>query len=72
MKECTKEEFTKFIAEYPAKLEASFLTTCEPPPLQYNDFSEGKRWPESVVAQTRKEIDGNYKRTGEVRYWADI
>lgn len=46
---CTKEEFSAFIAAYPAPLKVSILHICEPEQVQYNDFSLGV-WPESVVA----------------------
>lgn len=48
--EVTKEEFDKFIKEYPNELITSMYMIGEPPSLEYNDFSDGKVWPESVVA----------------------
>lgn len=49
MKKVTKEEFDKFIENYPRKLEYSVLTICSPEKGQYNDFTLGV-WPKSVVA----------------------
>lgn len=50
MKKVTKEEFEKFIRDYPKPLVQDVYAIAEPPILQFNDFSEGKVWPESVVA----------------------
>jgi len=46
----TKEEFDNFINTYPSKLEVDVMGICEPPLKTYNDFSDGKIWPESAVA----------------------
>ena len=50
MKTVSKEEFDKFVKSYPNKLEWDVTGICEPPYGSYNDFSEGKIWPDSVVA----------------------
>ena len=49
-KQVSKEEFKQFIENYPNKLEWDVAGMCEPPYGSYNDFSDGKVWPESVVA----------------------
>ena len=50
-KEVSKEEFDKFIQEYPNKLERDVTGICEPPLATYNDFTIASKWPESVVAK---------------------
>ena len=45
-KKVTKEEFDAFIASYPNELDRD----VEPPLVNYNDFSSGKTWPDSIVA----------------------
>jgi len=49
-REVSQEEFNRFIAEYPHPLERNVARMFEPEQLSYNDFSDGKKWPESVVA----------------------
>lgn len=51
----SKEEFDKFIAEYPSELEGDYFMGWH----SYNDFSRngGCVWPESIVAM---ESDGAY------------
>ena len=50
-KRVSKEEFINFINNYPRKLERDTYMVCEPPLITYNDFSTGKKWPESTVAK---------------------
>lgn len=50
MKAVTIVEFLKFLDTYPRKLERDVLAICEPPRVQFNDFTLGN-WPQSVVAQ---------------------
>ena len=47
MKKVTKEEFTRFLNSYPNKLSQDQYPEYM---HSWNDFSEGKKWPESVVA----------------------
>ncbi len=70
--EVSKDELVKFVREWPNKLDYDVATICEPPLGNYNDFSDGKEWPESMVAKIEmdwlgpnKEID----RTGHKRFW---
>lgn len=51
-KKVTKEEFIKFIQNYPRKLKMDVWGACEPPLITYNDFELADRWPYSVVAKT--------------------
>jgi len=44
-----KEEFYIFIRNYSKKLEWDCYGVYEPPLGSYNDFSDGKKWPESIV-----------------------
>lgn len=48
MKEVSKEEFEKFIDEYPNDLETDFYMDW----YSWNDFTKngGCKWPESIVA----------------------
>ncbi len=48
-KQITKEELNNFIKAYPVKLEYDAYGP-EPAMGSYNDFSEGKIWPESIIA----------------------
>ena len=50
MKKVGKDEYLKFIGEYPRRLERDVCGISEPPLVTYNDFTRGK-WPESVVAK---------------------
>lgn len=50
-KQVTKEEFEDFRDNYGSKLEVDVTAICEPPLLSLNDFSDGKVWPESIVAK---------------------
>lgn len=45
-KKVSKEEFEKFLKEYPNKLESDWFMDW----VSWNDFSEGKVWPESMIA----------------------
>lgn len=46
----THVEFYIFIKNYSGKLESSISMISEPPTKFYDDFSDGKIWPESTVA----------------------
>lgn len=48
----TKEQFESFVSDR-EPLERDTLFSCDPPMKSYNDFSSGRKWPESVVAQIR-------------------
>ena len=50
-KQVTKEEFEDFRDNYRSKLVVDVAGMCEPPLLTLNDFSDGKKWPESIVAK---------------------
>jgi hypothetical protein len=71
-KKVSKEEFNIFLANYPNKLEKDVAYFFEPPMLSYNDFSDGKKWPESMVAQvccnTFMERHPNYKEEPDEYY----
>ena len=49
-KEVSKEEFTSFIETYPNKLEQDVAQFFEPPLITFNDLTDGKMWPDSVIA----------------------
>jgi len=48
----SKEDFYKFIDEYPRKLTYDCTGISDPPAISYNDFELANRWPYSVVANT--------------------
>lgn len=50
-KKVTKDEYIRFVRNYPARLVFDLTAICEPPMGSYNDFSDGKEWPESMVAK---------------------
>lgn len=50
-KKVTKEQFDLFVQIYPEKLDYHVTHICEPPLGSYNDFSVGKKWPDSMVAK---------------------
>lgn len=48
----TKEEFENFIKNYPSKLEEHWIFFCTPAIITWNDFSAGRKYPETIVAKT--------------------
>ena len=52
IKEVSKEEFQKFVDEYPRPLTRDVYGVCDPPLVSYNDFDLANRWPYSIVAST--------------------
>jgi len=61
-KQVTKEEFDKFVKEYPRKLTGDCCGICEPPSVTFNDFALANRWPHSVVARTWSYSDDPHDR----------
>ena len=59
MKKVGKDEFQKFIGEYPRELVCDVCAVSEPPLVTYNDFTLGK-WPDSVVAKTYLDDEKRY------------
>jgi hypothetical protein len=53
----SKEEFKKFVKEYPKELHKHAVMICEPPLITYHDFSDGKKYPESIIAKFSDEYD---------------
>jgi len=51
--EVSKADFDQYISDYPKPLEKDITRICEPPMLTYNDFSDGKVWPQSIVAKAQ-------------------
>ena len=51
-KRVTKEEFYKFVKNYPRKLTYDCTGISDPPAISYNDFELANRWPYSVMANT--------------------
>lgn len=52
LKDVTKEEFFKFIENYPNLLDTRLVTMTSPPMVCYEDFSKGN-WPKCTVGQYR-------------------
>ena len=50
MKKVNREEYIKFINEYPRELVRDVYAVFEPPLITYNDFTLGN-WPDSIVAK---------------------
>ena len=59
--EVSEDVFYKHIKNFQKPLEKDITHICEPPMVTYNDFSEGKMWPDSVVAKI-KLFDYNEKK----------
>lgn len=53
----SEEEFDAFIKGYGKPLESSVHRMYEPVVVSYNDFSNDKRWPESIVAYKSEMYD---------------
>jgi hypothetical protein len=47
----TEAEFDAFLAAYPEPLHCDVSGICDPPVASWNDFADGKTWPESMVAK---------------------
>jgi hypothetical protein len=54
----TQEKFNKFIASYPNDLTRDVAGIFDPPLVSFNDFTDGKSWPGSVVAWYHDERNG--------------
>lgn len=52
---CTREEFDGFMNQYPRALEKSVLGFCDPPVVEYHDFTLGADLPVTLVARYRWE-----------------
>jgi len=50
-REVSREEFMEFINSYPKKLTQNTIAFCTPPLVCFDDFSDGKKQPESIVAK---------------------
>jgi len=57
-KDVSEQELDEFVKNYPRPLERDAFFAYEPPLITWNDFSDGKVWPESVVA---KSWDGKHR-----------
>ena len=58
----SKEEFNKFIEDYPIKLDSNVIAFCEPPVLTYCDFENYNGW-EAVIAKA--ELNDSYSKDNE-------
>lgn len=48
----SRDEYNKFIENYPRPLAQDVCAICDPPIITHNDFELANRWPYSVVART--------------------
>ena len=74
-KRVSKEEFAKFLKNYPRKLDRDVCRICDPPSITCNDFKLANRWPYSVVASTfayDDNPDGYYYKPEEERIYRII
>lgn len=60
MRQVSRAEYQKFIADYPHELAYDVCGISEPPLASYNDFRNKVVWPESMVAK---------HHVGTDRYW---
>lgn len=51
-KRVSKDEFERYLVNYPRKLKRDVCGICAPPSVSYNDFELANRWPYSIVAST--------------------
>lgn len=56
----TRERFRKFVDGYGKNLVYDVCAIFDPPIGSYNDFSDGKVWPESVVCYVSLHIPNKY------------
>ena len=72
-KQVTKAKLDTFVSAYPSALRIDVTGICEPPIKSYNDFSDGKVWPESVVAKVvLNSAVGKRKKDTNVYYLKEI
>lgn len=50
-KQVSENEFKQFIRDYPYILTRDICGISEPPLVSFNDFRDGIKWPESMVAK---------------------
>lgn len=48
----SRDEYNRFIENYPRPLARDVCAICDPPVITHNDFELANRWPYSVVART--------------------
>ena len=59
MKQVSRQEYIRFIKNYPRDLDFDCTGIFEPPLGTYNDFSNEKVWPESIVAKEIRDWMGD-------------
>ena len=72
LKVVSREEFLAFIQGYPGELHYDLERMAEPFRGSYNDFSNGKKWPESVVAtewQDHGDLFRGYDFESPGKFW---
>lgn len=67
----SKEDYVKFINNYPRPLNRDVFAACDPPSVTYNDFELADRWPYSIVASTclYDDTPGSYYEPEEKRVY---
>lgn len=62
-KKVSRDEYLDFVSGYGKKLAFNVSSICEPPMGQHHDFSDGKQYPDSLVAyEVRMWMDENGKQ----------
>ena len=67
-----KEELDRFIKTYSPKLKSSVVRIVEPNTISFDDYSEGKEFPENMMAKIIcewKGEDGEIDREDNHRFW---
>jgi hypothetical protein len=64
MKPVDEAEFRRFVADYPGRLTLDCCRIFEPPLFTFNDFSDGKTMPYSIVASYN--LDGTVKSNFQI------
>jgi hypothetical protein len=70
--EVNREDFVEFVHSYPRVTDYDVTRISDPPIGSYNDFSDGKVWPDSVVAKEVMEYrgpKGEIDETTPGKYW---
>ncbi len=71
--EVTKDEFYKYLENYPRELTSDCSAVSDPPLVTYNDFQLANRWPDSIVAKFNAgEGDAYYGNNYKNRYYVCI
>lgn len=71
-KQVSEMECREFVKHYPVKLQYDATGICEPPLGTWNDFSDGKVWPESIVAKVNLQDGSAYHSFKQREYFIKV